>query len=121
KKDKNNELPDYKFLCFNGKVYCMYTRIDDADDNGDAKLGFFDTEFNLLPYRRVDLKPIEKKVEKPKNFYKMVEIAEILSEDFPHVRVDLYNIEGKIVFGELTFFNCSGYINYEPDEFDFLL
>jgi len=51
----------------------------------------------------------------------MVEIAEILSEDFPHVRVDLYNINGNIYFGELTFFHGSGYVEFEPDDFDFVL
>lgn len=49
----------------------------------------------------------------------MVEIARKLSEEFPEVRVDLYNIDGKIYFGELTFYDGSGYFHYDPDEFDF--
>ena len=48
----------------------------------------------------------------------MVEIARQLSSDFPHVRVDLYNVEGKIIFGELTFYDGSGYMSYDPDSFD---
>ena len=51
----------------------------------------------------------------------MIEIAEILSKDFPHVRVDLYNIKGKITFGELTFYNSSGYTVFNPDNFDYIL
>jgi len=51
----------------------------------------------------------------------MKEIAEKLSEDFPHVRVDLYNIKGRVIFGELTFYNASGYTVFKPDEFDFIL
>jgi hypothetical protein len=49
----------------------------------------------------------------------MMEMAENLSAEFPHVRVDLYNIDGQIYFGELTFFNASGYMKFEPDAFDF--
>ena len=51
----------------------------------------------------------------------MVEVAEILSEGFSHVRVDLYNIEGKIYFGEMTFTTNSGYTQFVPDEFDYEL
>lgn len=48
----------------------------------------------------------------------MIKVAEKLSEDFPHVRVDLYNDNGKILFGEMTFYNASGYMEYDPDSFD---
>ena len=51
----------------------------------------------------------------------MVEFSRLLSKEFPHVRVDFYNIEGRIIFGELTFYNASGYTVFEPDEFDFIL
>ena len=51
----------------------------------------------------------------------MIEYAEILSKDFPHVRVDFYNIKGKIIFGEMTFYNASGYTKFEPDNFDYIL
>jgi len=120
-RDSNNDLPDYKFFCFDGKVFCLYTMIDYTDNHENGKLGFFDTDFNQLPYRRLDFKPIDRKLEKPVNFRKMIDIAETLSKPFPHVRVDLYNINGQIVFGELTFFNASGYTRFEPDEFDFIL
>lgn len=120
-RDKNNDLPDYKFFCFNGEPFCLYTMIDYTDNHANGKLGFFDMEFNQLPYRRMDFAPITEKLEKPKNFDKMVEYARILSKDFPHVRVDFYNIDGQIVFGELTFHNASGYTIFEPDEFDFIM
>ena len=51
----------------------------------------------------------------------MIEIAEVLSEDFPHVRIDLYNIDGNIIFGEMTFYSGSGYWGFIPDSFDFEL
>lgn len=120
-RDKNKDLPDYKFFCFNGEPYCLYTMIDYTDNHENGKLGFYDMDFVQLPYRRMDFAPITAPLEKPANFDKMVEYARILSRDFPHVRVDFYNIDGQIVFGELTFHNASGYTIFEPDEFDYIL
>lgn len=120
-RDSNNDLPDYKFFCFYGEPFCLYTMIDYTDNHANGKLGFYDLEFNQLPYRRLDYAPITTKLEKPKNFEKMVEYARILSKDFPHVRVDFYNIDGQIVFGELTFHNAGGYVKFEPDEFDYIV
>lgn len=120
-RDERNDLPDYKFFCFNGEPYCLYTMIDYTDNHDNGKLGFFDTEFNLLPYRRMDFAPITEQLPVPKNFDKMVEYARILSQDFPHVRVDFYDIDGTIVFGELTFHSGSGYTPFGPDEFDFMM
>lgn len=58
-------------------------------------------------------------IDRKKSYEKMVEYAEKLSKPFPHVRVDFYNIDGTIIFGELTFFTNSGYIPFDPDSFDF--
>lgn len=118
-RDSRNDLPDYKFFCFNGEPYCLYTMIDYTDNHENGKLGFYDMNFKQLPCRRMDFAPITEPLEKPKNFEKMVEYARILSKDFPHVRVDFYNIDGQIVFGELTFHNGAGYVKFEPDKFDF--
>lgn len=119
-KDNNNDLIDYKFFCFNGEVYCLYVLVERFLEGG-TKLGIYDTEFKLLPYRRSDIKGLDSEISKPKNFNRMLSIAAELSKDFPFVRVDLYNIEGVIYFGELTFYDGSGYKGYEPDEFDFIL
>ena len=116
-----NDLPDYKFFCFDGKVFCLYTMIDYTDNHENGKLGFFDREFKQLPYFREDFAPITEPVPKPKCFDEMVEAAEMLSSDFPHVRVDFYDVDGKVVFGELTFYNASGYTKFSPDEFDFIM
>lgn len=120
-RDRNNDLPDYKFFCFDGKVYCLYTMIDYTDNHANGKLGFYDRNFNQLPFRRNDYGEINREISKPINFEKMVEIAEVLSQGFPHVRVDFYNIEGKIIFGEMTFYNASGYTKFIPDKYDFIL
>lgn len=118
-KDKNNDLPDYKFFCFNGKAEYIYVIKNRTIDKAD--LGIFDLNFKQLPYYRTDENKLKISIEKPKRFDEMLEIAEKLSEDFPHVRVDLYNVDGRIYFGELTFYDGSGYQRYEPDEFDFIL
>ena len=118
-RDSRNDLPDYKFFCFNGKVEFLYVMIDYTDNHDNGKMGFYDKKFNKLPFYRNDFKEIDFDLVKPKNFEKMVEYAEILSKDFPHVRVDFYNIDGKIIFGELTFYNASGYVTFSPDQTDF--
>lgn len=120
-RDENNDLPDYKFFCFNGKVKYLYTMVDYVDDHNNGKCSFFTPDFKQLPFRRSEYKEIDREIKKPENFEKMISIAEILSQDFPHVRVDLYNINGNIVFGELTFYNASGYTVFNPDKFDFIL
>lgn len=119
-KDKNNDLVDYKFFCFNGKPYCLYVIIERFLKNG-IKLGIFDLNFKQMNFRRSDIPVIAINVEKPKNFDEMISIANDLSKDFPHVRVDLYNVDGHIFFGELTFYDSSGYKGFISDEFDFIL
>ena len=74
--------------------------------------------YQKLSVTRVGDEPSGKLPEKPESFGEMVRLAETISAPFPHVRVDLYNIGGVIRFGELTFFNASGYMCYEPDSFD---
>ena len=119
--DESGDLPDYKFFCFNGKVFCSYMMKNYTMHHEQGVLGFLDRNFELLPVSRADFAPMNEQPPKPKNYEKMVEIAEKLSKPFPHVRVDLYNIDGQIVFGELTFFNASGYVSFNPDMFDYEL
>lgn len=120
-RDENNDIPDYKFFCFNGKVKYLYTMVDYVDNHKNGRCSFFTPNFEQLPYRRSEYMEIDREIPKPENFEEMVRVAEILSRDFPHVRVDLYNIRGRIIFGELTFYNASGYTVFTPDEFDFIL
>lgn len=119
-KDKNNDLVDYKFICFSGKVACVFVNAERSSDDV-MKFGIYNKEFEHLPYTRKGLRNTDNKITKPLNYEKMLEIAEVLSKDFLHVRVDLYNIDGEIYFGEMTFFHGSGYVDFEPDEFDFIL
>ncbi len=113
-------LVDYKFFCFDGKPEYIYALSNRTLGKG-AELGIYDADFNLLPYVRADEMPPSHALPKPPVFDRMKEIAGILSADFPEVRVDLYCVGGKIYFGELTFFDGSGYMTYAPDEFDFMI
>src|SRR5699024_3640790 len=120
-KPKDNKgLIDYKFLCFNGEPEYLFIMTERSSSMG-LNIGIFDMNFKHLPVKRKNVNNLNEDFPKPKNFSKMVEIARVLSSNFPHVRVDLYNVEGKIYFGELTFFHGSGYIEFEPDEFDYTL
>lgn len=110
-------ISDYKFLCFGGEpAYIVY----DKDRFVGHKRNFYDTNWNYLKVSS-DCPCADDIVPKPENFNEMLRIAHILSEDFPAVRVDLYNIQGKIYFGELTFYPWSGYVQFEPDIFDYTL
>ena len=114
----DGDLPDYKFFCFDGKVFCSYMMQNYTQHHELGVLGFLDRDFKLLKAHRKDFAPMLEQPEKPIGYEKMVEYAERLSKGFPHVRVDFYNLSGKIIFGEMTFFNASGYVEFEPDEFD---
>jgi len=118
--EQTGGLVDYKFFCFGGKVAYVYGIADRALADY-VNLGIFTPDFELLPYRRIDERPLTRKLKKPINYEQMVACAEKLSRPFPHARVDLYNVDGKILFGEITFFDGSGYMKYDPDEFDFVL
>lgn len=115
-----NGLLSYKIFCFNGKAKFLYVIADIKEGFFDAGYGIFSPTFERLPYDRVGEERLKLEQEKPENFEEMIRIAEKLAEVFPHVRVDLYNVEGKILFGEMTFYNDSGYMKYNPDEFDFI-
>ncbi len=112
---EDGSISDYKILCFNGTPYCI---VFDCDRFLEHKRNIYDVEWNNL-HIATDCPIIEREIPKPDNLCKMLEIARTLSEDFPAVRVDLYNIRGKVIFGELTFYPWSGYVQFEPDFFDY--
>ena len=115
--DPTCDLVDYKFFCFNGEPTFLYI-ITDRKPGEYAYLGIYNINFEKLSVYRCDERNSLHIVKKPQNYEKMVCIARKLAEDFPHVRVDLYNIGGTIFFGELTFYDGSGYFHYDPDSFD---
>lgn len=115
--DSGYELKDYKFFCYNGDAKCLFVASDRGKDNEETKFDFYDLEWNHLPFTNGHPNSA-KKVVKPNNFEEMVRISETLSKGIPHVRVDLYNINGHIYFGELTFFHWSGLTPFVPEVWD---
>ncbi len=111
-------LVDYKFFCFDGKAEYLYVITDRTPGNG-ACLGVFDAQFKRLPVVRKDERPLERIVEKPGNYETLKLVAEKLADQYPEVRIDLYDQDETILFSEVTFYDGSGYLPFEPDEFDF--
>ena len=114
--DKSGGLLDYKFFCFNGKPRFMQLEVGRYTANNTRN--FYDMDWNLMPFgKELEHNPnIE--VEKPEGFEEMKEIAEKLSKPFSFVRVDLYQVGGKIYFGELTFFPAGGAPDFKPIEYN---
>ena len=115
---KNSQLNDYKIMCFNGKAKCSF--VCSERDNKDLGLAvtFFDLDWNRMPFER-HYRSSDKVILKPKNYNKMIELSEKLSENIPFVRVDWYEINGKLYFGELTFFPGAGFEEFTPEEWDY--
>lgn len=115
--DETGELRDYKFFCFNGEP--KYMLLVSGRQAGKKRFDYFDLNWNHLPVHDVGCPGAERLPAKPDNFEEMIFIAKKLSKGMTHVRVDLYNINCKIFFGELTFFDGSGLSVYDPREWDF--
>jgi hypothetical protein len=109
------ELKDYKFFCFDGEVKAMFIASD--RQIGETKFDFYDKDFNHLPFTQGHPNS-EKALKMPDGYEDMVEISQMLSKGLAHVRVDLYNINGCIYFGELTLTHYSGLVPFVPREWD---
>lgn len=111
----DGELRDYKFFCFNGQPKLMFVASDRIKNA--TKFDYYDLEFNHLNI--VQKYPnAEAPLRKPITFEKMIEFSKVLSEDFPHVRVDFYEVDGHLYFGELTFYHFSGFMPFKPSKWD---
>lgn len=114
----NNAVNDYKIFCYNGKpeyIICISDRYSSACNHL-----VYDTNWEKVHVVSEGAR-IEEDAPKPETLEEMLEIARVLSEDFPYARIDLYTIENKVYFGEITFYPWSGYMEFEPDEFDYVL
>lgn len=115
--DVSGDLKDYKFYCFNGEMKFVMIN-SDRNTSRPTRSDYFDRDFNWLDftwgYSHAEVHP-----KKPEQFEKMVAIVEKLAKGLPHIRVDLYDCNGKIYFGELTFFDGSGFDKIEPLEWDY--
>lgn len=105
-------LTDYKFFCFNGVPKIAYISKDKAEN---PTTDFFDMDYKHLSIRMKDPNS-DVLPEKPIRFDEMKKIAAVLSQGFPHLRVDFYCANGKLYVGELTFYHCSGFAQIQPEE-----
>ncbi len=117
--EATGELRDYKFMCFDGVAKCSFV-CSGRHSNEGLNVTFVDRECNVMPFERhyPALKTIALN---PELYGKMLALAEELSDGFLFVRVDFYEVNGSIYFGELTFFPGSGYEEFTPEEWDYTL
>lgn len=113
---RTGELRDYKFFCFDGEPKALFVA-SERQKREEPCFDFFDTEYNHLDLRcshpLADVPP-----EKPESFEEMLQLAKKLSKGFPHVRVDLYDINGKPFFGELTLYHWEGLMPFFPESWN---
>ena len=111
------DIIDYKFFCFNGEAKAVLIATERHSTTGVC-FDYFDKDFNHYPFEQGGPNS-KKEIKKPEYLENMWEIANKLSKGIPHVRVDLYCINGHIYFGELTFFDSSGLAEFTPDEWNY--
>lgn len=117
KANPDGGLEDFKIFCFNGEPFCV---VHDGDRYIGHKRNFYDLDWNNL-HIGSDCISFDSDAPRPATLEEMIATARRLSKGFPFVRVDLYSVEDKVYFGEMTFYPWSGYVQYEPDDFDFKL
>lgn len=112
-------LTDYKFFIFNNIPKMLYVSRG-LENHSTAQISFFDLKGNKLPFKRKDYNSIAGNIKMPATMPEMIKIAEKLAVivDAPFLRIDLYEIRGKIYFSEFTFFPCAGMIPFEPEKWD---
>ena len=116
-------LIDYRFMCFNGIVKFVMVDVGTTDELGrhakDSKRNVYDRDFNLQDVRITRERFDPTIISKPLNWDEMIRISECLSAPFIHCRVDLYNVKGKIFFGEITFHHAGGVNIITPDDLQY--
>lgn len=114
--DGTGRLRDYKIYCFNGIP--RYIGVDSGDDSkGTHFKDIYDTDWNLIKGYEMAYPNSGEALEKPEALDDLLKYARILSEDFLHARTDFYIVDGKVVFGEITFSNSAGFGRVAPEEF----
>lgn len=121
KEDTNTkELRDYKFFCFNGEPKLLFVASDRQTAGEETKFDFFDMDYNHLPFTNGHPNAVVPP-QKPIKFDEMKLLAGKLSYGIPHVRIDFYEVNGHVYFGEMTFSHWGGMTPFEPEEWDYKL
>lgn len=109
---------EYKLFCFNGKV--KFTLVE-LDYFGKAPMrGYYDNNWNEMPFQLGKIKKA-RNVKRPDSYEKMIKIAEKLAAPFPYIRIDFYDISGRLYVGEMTFYSGGGFTEIFPHEWDEIL
>lgn len=117
---QTSELRDYKFFCFDGEPKLLFVASDRQKEGEETKFDFFDMQYNHLPF--INGHPNAKiQPQKPDKFDEMKLLAAKLSAGIPHVRVDFYEANGQVYFGEMTYSHWGGMVPFEPEEWDYKL
>ena len=119
-KKQNPELKDYKVWCFNGEPKLVLVCTDRFSSTG-LKEDFFDCEWNHLDCQRTQHKLSESKISKPAILTDMLKQAAKLSAGLPFSRIDFYQVDGQLKFGEITFFPSSGFQGFVPEKYDTII
>ena len=120
KDSTSDDLKDYKFFCFNGAPK-MVLVCAERFTGGGMRENFYDAEWKLMPVQRAAHPNTDYDIPCPPELPRMLELAEKLADAMPFVRVDFYVVDGRIYFGELTFYPASGLVPFVPDEWDLTL
>ncbi|MBR3307489.1 MAG: glycosyl transferase [Lachnospiraceae bacterium] len=113
------DLTDYKFMCFNGKVKCTFVCTERFAEDG-VKINVYDRDWELLPFER-DHPRSSRQIPRPEAYEEMIGLAEKLAGDIPFVRIDFYNVGSRVCFGEITLYPGAGFLPFYPAEWDGIL
>jgi hypothetical protein len=117
--EKDKDFKDYKFMCFNGEPKILFI-VSNRFSKGGIFVDFYDINFNPLEFER-HYKRSGKLFSKPKNFDLMVSYSKMLSKEFTFVRIDWYEVNGKLYFSEFTLYPGGGFEEFKPDKWDYIL
>lgn len=119
KEDESGGLKDYKVMCFNGKPKFIQLHQGRFTDNYTQD--FFDINWKHQSFNQVGEVASKELPTRPHFLEEMLELSEILSASIPHVRIDWYFTDNQLYFGEYTFFDASGYYDFVPEEYNYIL
>ena len=112
------ELRDYKFYCFKGEAKFLYVSRGLSGSHNDAEMSFYDLNWEKTPFQRDDYRALSVAPQKPVGFETMIKLANRLSAGIPFLRVDLYEVNGRVYFSEMTFYPGSGFTPFASDEWE---
>lgn len=113
-------LIDYKFYCFHGEPKFLYIS-SGLDNHRTAHISFYNLDLSEAPFQRKDYMQFDVIPKIPVNYQEMIEVAKVLSKEIPFVRIDLYEIDKKVYFSEITFSPTAGMMPFAPEEYDEIL